>query len=88
MKCAKCHPDRTGPFIYQHLSGTSDFGEGCLSCHNPHASANINLLKANGRALCLSCHTDMADHKGAATCWTSGCHSQIHGSNDNMLFIN
>ncbi len=88
LKCGKCHADRVGPFIYQHLSGTSDFGEGCLSCHMPHASANINMLKANGRALCLSCHTDLADHKGAATCWTSGCHSQIHGSNNNMLFIN
>lgn len=86
-KCDSCHVDTAGPFIFQHLSGTSDFGEGCASCHYNHASSNLNLLKANGRALCLSCHTDMADHRVGATCWTSGCHSQIHGSNDNLLFI-
>jgi DmsE family decaheme c-type cytochrome len=85
--CSKCHPDKAGPFIYQHLSGTSDFGDGCMSCHMPHSSSNITLLKANGRALCLSCHTDKSDHRGAATCWTSGCHSAMHGSNNNMLFI-
>jgi DmsE family decaheme c-type cytochrome len=86
-KCARCHADTAGPFIFQHLTGTSDFGEGCASCHYPHSSSNVNLLKANGRGLCLSCHTDLAGHMGAATCWTSGCHSQIHGSNDNLLFI-
>ncbi len=85
--CGKCHADTAGPFIYQHLGGTSDMGEGCLSCHMPHSSGNLNLLKLNGRALCLSCHTEMAEHKGAVTCWTSGCHSQVHGSNDNLLFI-
>ena len=85
--CGKCHSDTVGPFIYQHLTGTSDMGEGCFNCHMPHSSGNLNLLKANGRALCLSCHTELGEHKGAATCWTSGCHSQVHGSNDNILFI-
>lgn len=85
--CGKCHADTAGPFVYQHLTGTSDVGEGCFSCHASHSSGNLNMLKASGRALCLSCHTEWSDHKGAATCWTSGCHSQIHGSNDNLLFI-
>jgi DmsE family decaheme c-type cytochrome len=85
--CGQCHPDTVGPFIYQHLSGTSDFGEGCMNCHTPHSSGHLNLSKVNGRALCLSCHTELSDHKGGATCWTSGCHSQVHGSNDNLLFI-
>jgi DmsE family decaheme c-type cytochrome len=85
--CGTCHVDTAGPYVFQHLTGTSDTGEGCFNCHMPHSSGNLNLLKANGRAVCVSCHTDMGDHKGAATCWTSGCHSQIHGSNNNMLFI-
>jgi DmsE family decaheme c-type cytochrome len=86
ITCAKCHLDKVGPFAYQHLGGNSDYGEGCMNCHNPHASSHLNMLRLDSRALCLSCHTEMASHNVGKTCWGSGCHSQIHGSNRNLLF--
>jgi len=85
-QCAKCHQDKVGPFIYQHLDSDSDFGESCQNCHNPHASSHLNMLRLDTRALCLSCHSEMASHNIGQTCWGSGCHSQIHGSNRNLLF--
>jgi predicted CXXCH cytochrome family protein len=28
----------------------------CFSCHDPHGSENISMLRAKGNSLCLSCH--------------------------------
>jgi len=33
---------------------------GCLSCHDPHLSANKKLLVKTGTALCSSCHDEVA----------------------------
>jgi len=86
--CGQCHEDKTGPFTFEHvgmeeLPGT----DACLTCHDPHGSPNTNLLLMNGRGLCLNCHQDRIIHKRGITCWSAGCHTQIHGSNTNPIFL-
>lgn len=51
--CLTCHADVTGgkPMVHGPLKeGT------CTACHEPHSSPNPNLLKVDGRELCLECH--------------------------------
>jgi DmsE family decaheme c-type cytochrome len=40
--CYKCHVDKQGPFVYEHVPVKT---EGCSSCHTPHGSTNPRLLK-------------------------------------------
>jgi len=85
--CASCHREQAGPFVYGHGSMTTDLTEGCLDCHRAHGSPNARLLKYEGRGLCLQCHADKALHFVGRTCWTSGCHAQMHGSNLHPLLL-
>ncbi|NOY88498.1 MAG: DmsE family decaheme c-type cytochrome [FCB group bacterium] len=50
--CLSCHPDKEGPFVYEHAPVEED----CLICHTPHGSVADNLLKQSEPSLCLSCH--------------------------------
>ncbi len=86
--CASCHIDKAGPFIFPHAATDAAMGEGCATCHATHGSNTPNLLKLNGRGLCLQCHSDQLAHGGAQTCWTTGCHSNHHGSNSSFFFFN
>ena len=86
-KCANCHPETGGPFMYVHL-GTQY--RGCVECHTPHGSPYPNLLnRSTVRFLCLSCHAstpefhDMTNPRFFA-CTT--CHPAIHGSNVSNTF--
>jgi DmsE family decaheme c-type cytochrome len=85
--CASCHVDKAGPFVFPHAGYDPALGRGCATCHTHHGSNSPNLLTINGRGLCLQCHTDRAQHYGAQTCWTAGCHSQHHGSNTSFYFM-
>lgn len=85
--CVSCHTKQRGPFQWSHATMTSGLSEGCLDCHRAHGSPNRKLQKYGGRGLCLQCHSDHALHFIAHTCWTSGCHKQIHGSNTNPLLL-
>jgi DmsE family decaheme c-type cytochrome len=81
--CTRCHPEKEGPFLYDH----ADINEDCRACHVPHGSVNNNLLVLREPFLCLQCHPT---HRisGATTTETkrayytrcSDCHSQIHGT--------
>ena len=91
--CTRCHTAQKGPFLFKH--GAMD--EGCTVCHNPHGSVNQKMLVARDANLCLRCHlehpamagdgTIMAggeDHRTRlqnGTCWSAGCHEDVHGSN-------
>ena len=88
--CTECHTAQKGPFIFKHNA----MKEGCVSCHNPHGSVNQKMLKAPDSNLCLQCHATGSnpgqlfafgrDHVGNpvnGTCWVSGCHEAVHGSN-------
>ena len=59
--CFKCHVDKQGPFVYEHMPVKT---EGCSSCHTPHGSTNPRLLKVSlVNMLCLQCHT-FSDGRG------------------------
>jgi predicted CXXCH cytochrome family protein len=86
--CVTCHPETAGPFVFEHDPVAGWTGEGCMECHRPHGSHNPALLTTFSRGLCNQCHTDKANnHFPGRTCWQSGCHAAVHGSNhDQTLF--
>jgi predicted CXXCH cytochrome family protein len=88
--CTECHTAQKGPFIFKHNA----MKEGCTSCHNPHGSVNQKMLNAPDSNLCLQCHATGSspgmlfaggrDHAGNpvnGSCWVTGCHEAMHGSN-------
>ena len=95
--CYKCHREKKGPFVFEHLPVKT---EGCSSCHFPHGSTNPRLLKVSQvNQLCLQCHTlalsnvpsqppigpghNQAQKYQACTM----CHAFIHGSNFSEVFF-
>jgi DmsE family decaheme c-type cytochrome len=95
--CYKCHREKKGPFVFEHLPVKT---EGCNACHVPHGSNNPRLLKvAQVNQLCLQCHTlalssvpsqppigpvhNQAQKYQACTM----CHAFIHGSNFSEVFF-
>jgi len=91
--CTKCHTAQKGPFLFKHNAML----EGCTVCHNPHGSVNQKMLVARDANLCLRCHLEHPamegngtilvggeDHRARlqnGTCWSAGCHEDVHGSN-------
>jgi DmsE family decaheme c-type cytochrome len=96
QNCAACHRDQTRPFAFEHEA----MREGCTTCHNPHGSINRKMLVQSDPNLCLRCHAQAQGASGEifigsvshtaflriGTCWTSGCHSAVHGSNVDPRF--
>lgn len=86
--CLKCHTDKGGPYFYEHEASRI---EGCSACHEVHGSPNRHMLThQNAAQLCFSCHTFAPSwHSyftyGEANCVS--CHSTIHGSNLDKLFL-
>jgi len=95
--CFKCHAEKKGPFVYEHLPVKT---EGCTSCHTPHGSTNPRLMRVSQvNVLCLQCHTLSVNnipseppmgpaHNQAQkyqACTT--CHGFIHGSNFSEVFF-
>lgn len=95
QQCLRCHTEYRGPWFFEHEAVTL---EGCASCHTPHGSVNRHLLMyQNVGDLCLQCHPeqpffhDLTDSAGQRTTDVNdctGCHSEIHGSNNDALFLN
>ncbi len=89
--CANCHRDQARRFVFEHEA----LREGCGTCHQAHGSANRALLTERDNNLCLKCHAQTQANTGAViigkvdhsvfaargSCWASGCHSAVHGSN-------
>lgn len=86
--CGQCHEDVQGPFIFEHPPGRA---AGCASCHQPHGSPNAKMLnRPRVEFLCLECHTDTPrfhDLSKAQFQNCTLCHSRIHGSNLDRLFL-
>src|SRR5579864_2753516 len=90
--CSKCHIDKQGPFVYEHVPVKT---EGCSSCHTPHGSTNPRLLKVSlVNMLCLQCHTFPAQGPAGPSHNQSTkyqactmCHAAIHGSNASNVFF-
>jgi predicted CXXCH cytochrome family protein len=92
--CAQCHRDQTRPFVFDHpamregcvvchnphgsinqkMLVESDPNL-CLRCHAQVQGANVP-----GGHIYIG-NTDHTTLLQVGTCWTSGCHTAIHGSN-------
>jgi len=92
--CQNCHSEKSGPFIHEHPVTLNYLvnGGGCVECHEPHGAPNERLLRQPGNGLCLQCHTlpplHRTQHSGLgakADCVL--CHTDIHGSNVNRIFL-
>lgn len=89
--CYSCHPELSGPYLYEHevtSSFSTEGGEGCVSCHDPHGSPNDRLLREPINNLCQQCHGVPPLHRTAhqgqyASVDCFECHSEVHGSYDN-----
>lgn len=98
--CASCHGEFAGPFPFQHqatLDHSTEEG-GCLTCHEPHGSALPSMVKQPyappHQQLCTQCHS-VPRHNSNSMHGTrfsgmscNSCHTDIHGSYDNRLFVN
>lgn len=96
LVCYRCHADKQGPFVYEHLPVKT---EGCGVCHEVHGSANPRLLRrAEIRFLCLECHAGSPGALGPTTPtfhditqsrWRhcNDCHVNIHGSHVSPFFL-
>lgn len=87
--CFKCHRDKQGPFVFEHLPVKT---EGCTACHTPHGSSNPKLLaRSQANTLCTECHgistLPSLHNQSAKYSQCTVCHVAIHGSNtSNVLF--
>lgn len=90
--CATCHKTEA---MKLKRSGHMPLREGkmdCTSCHNPHGSTNVRMLKAGNwiTDACVSCHTEkrgpfLWEHAaGREACNT--CHDP-HGSNNDRMLV-
>jgi len=90
--CYKCHADKQGPFVYEHMPVKT---EGCSSCHTAHGSTNPRLLRVSQvNLLCLQCHSypglgpsGPAHNQSQKYQACTMCHAAIHGSNANAAFM-
>jgi DmsE family decaheme c-type cytochrome len=79
--CFKCHAEKRGPWVFEHLTVKTD---GCSVCHEPHGSPNrFLLIRRDVRRVCIECHGVV--HFAPQSCIT--CHTQIHGSNFSRHFF-
>jgi DmsE family decaheme c-type cytochrome len=92
--CLRCHSEFRGPWFFEHQAVAV---EGCMACHAPHGSVNRHLLTYQRVGdLCLQCHPSQpffhvaVDGAGDRTTGINDCtrcHTQIHGSNNDALFL-
>jgi DmsE family decaheme c-type cytochrome len=79
-RCATCHQEVMGPWIYEHTPVAED----CGHCHEPHGTSADNLLSTSEPAACIACHTiptSGAVHDPFAFSTScSDCHNAVHGS--------
>ena len=86
--CLKCHTDKGGPYLYEHLSSRI---EGCTACHEVHGTPNRHMLTHQSTSdLCFSCHAGAPSWHSRFDSTTTNCtvcHSTIHGSNLSKIFL-
>ncbi len=90
--CITCHRDKVAKL---DKSGHMPVREGkmeCSSCHNPHGTTNVKLLKTGNTVneACSSCHAEkrgpwLFEHAGINGEGCTTCHDPHGSSNDRML---
>lgn len=93
QQCMSCHRDKVAKL---DRSGHMPVREGkmeCASCHNPHGSTNVRLLKAGNTVneACASCHAEkrgpfLFEHAGINGESCATCHDP-HGSNNDRMLV-
>ena len=93
QQCMTCHRDKVAKL---DRSGHMPVREGkmeCASCHNPHGSTNVRLLKAGNtiNESCATCHTEkrgpfLFEHAGISGDSCATCHDP-HGSNNDRMLV-
>lgn len=73
--CLSCHPDKRGPFLWEHAPVTED----CTACHAPHGATTRPLLKMRSPWLCQQCHS-ASRHPATAYSSNSGSNVGIAAS--------
>jgi len=94
QQCGECHREQARRFVFEHEA----LREGCTTCHQPHGSINRKMLVQADNNLCLRCHAqsqragrlfigeeDHTQFVARGGCWTSTCHTSVHGSNVDRL---
>jgi DmsE family decaheme c-type cytochrome len=89
--CATCHRTQVLKFSRAQHMPLREGAMACSSCHNPHGSTNVRLLKVGNwiNESCVSCHTEkrgpfLFDHAaGRESCVT--CHDPHGSSTEKML---
>ena len=57
--CAGCHANKVNDMLARsRVHRPLLEGQGCLTCHNPHATTQPKLVKGNLVAVCGTCHAD------------------------------
>jgi predicted CXXCH cytochrome family protein len=99
--CAECHRRETRPFVFEHAAlreGCASCHDPhgsvnakmlsipdvnlCLRCHAQEANPSVA-----GPGHIFIGKVDHTVHLRFGSCWTSGCHTAIHGSNINPYFF-
>ncbi len=89
--CATCHRVPAAKTLRASHMPLAEGKMACSTCHNPHGSTNVRLLRAGNwiNESCVSCHTEkrgpfLFEHAaGRESCVT--CHDPHGSSNDRML---
>jgi DmsE family decaheme c-type cytochrome len=89
--CSTCHRDKVAKMQSQGHMPVREGKMECTSCHNPHGSTNVKMLKA-GDSISESCTSCHAEKKGPylwehapVTQGCTTCHDAHGSSNDRML---
>ena len=89
--CGACHPSQVAKVQRVAHMPVREGRMACSSCHNPHGSTNVRLLKVGNwvNESCVSCHTDrrgpfLWEHAAGRESCVS-CHDPHGSSHDRML---
>ncbi len=91
VTCAQCHRDKAAKVQRGSHMPVREGKMECTSCHSPHGSPNVRMLKAGNTVneSCLSCHAEkrgpfLWDHAPVREACTT-CHDPHGSSNDRLL---
>ncbi|MCB1052073.1 MAG: hypothetical protein KDC71_15850 [Acidobacteria bacterium] len=95
--CSSCHVEKEGPFVFDHVNGTT--GD-CMSCHEPHGSSNPRQLnRARVNQVCFECHSALPagtlgsqppsfhDMRSNRYQDCTVCHTAVHGSSQSPALL-